>query len=92
MTDDIESVIQEYISEELLTDSSFQLRSDTPLLEGLVDSLGLQRLVAFLEDEFDLALGHFDMEPENFRTVRDIARFVAERVDGGAPGVASARP
>lgn len=58
---------------------------DQPLLEGLVDSLGLMQLVAFIEEEFDIEVGDADMTSGNFRTVSSITAFVEERRGVAAP-------
>jgi acyl carrier protein len=58
---------------------------DQPLLEGLVDSLGLMQLVAFIEEEFDIEVGDADMTSGNFRTVSSITSFVEARRGVAAP-------
>jgi acyl carrier protein len=53
---------------------------DAPLLDsGLVDSVGILRLVAFLEGEFRVRVKDGDLVPANFQTMRSIARFLATR-------------
>jgi acyl carrier protein len=49
---------------------------DTPLLEGLVDSLQVMRLISFVEDEFGVAIDIALVTEENFRTIADIERLV----------------
>lgn len=57
-----------------------QLTDDLPLLEtGVVDSLGILDLVAFIEDEFGVAADDDDLIPENFETIQSMARFVGQR-------------
>ena len=50
--------------------------------EGLLDSLGLMRLVAHLEETYRIVVTDEDLVPEHFGTVGGLARFVASR--GGA--------
>lgn len=52
--------------------------ADTELLEsGLVDSLMLVELLAHLEEAFGVTVTAEDLEIENFRSVKRIARLVA---------------
>jgi acyl carrier protein len=53
---------------------------ETDLIEtGLLDSLGLVELLAELEESFDVSISTDDMELENFRSITNIAGFVAQR-------------
>lgn len=50
---------------------------DEPLLDkGLIDSLGIMRLVAYLEKTFGVRVRDRDLVPKVFRSVRTIAAFV----------------
>ena len=50
---------------------------DTPLLDGIMDSLALMQLVAFLEEEFATEIDDTEVTAENFRTLADIERLVS---------------
>jgi acyl carrier protein len=51
-----------------------------PLLEnGILDSLGILEVVAFLEHEFRITLNDDDLMPDNFRSIECIAAFVQRR-------------
>jgi acyl carrier protein len=43
---------------------------------GIVDSLGILDLVAFLENEFELHISDEELLPENFQTIECIAALV----------------
>jgi acyl carrier protein len=62
----------------------------TKLLDGTLDSLALIELVSFVEAAFDVPVPHHDVAPDNFATVADLSRYVAERQHGlhiaDAPG------
>ena len=45
------------------------------LTNGVLDSLGILDVVAFLEREFQVVLDDDDLVPENFESVKSIARF-----------------
>ena len=53
---------------------------ETDLLEtGLLDSLTFVQLLFHIEQEFGVTVGPDELEIENFRSVSEIARFVATR-------------
>lgn len=55
------------------------ITDDTPLYEGIVDSLGLIDLVAFLEKQFGVRIEDTDLSSDNFQTVMAIAQLVDRR-------------
>lgn len=70
--------IHDFIRREILfEDASAELTDQTPLLEGLLDSMGLMELVAFLEEEFDLEIQDDAIVRDNFATIDAISRAVA---------------
>ena len=77
----METVINEYISQELVPDPALlPLANDTPLLDsGILDSLSLLRLVVFLEERFDITMGDADVLPENFASVDAICAYLRAR-------------
>jgi acyl carrier protein len=53
---------------------------ETDLIEtGLLDSLALVELLAQLEESFYVSISTDDLELENFRSITNIAGFVAQR-------------
>jgi acyl carrier protein len=57
------------------------LTPDTDLLEqGILDSLGVLKLVIFLEQTFGIQVEDEDVVPENFQTLNIIAKFVQEKM------------
>jgi len=59
-----------------------QLNDDASLLEtGIVDSIGILEIVAFLEQEFAVRVDDDDLIPENFGTMANIASFVTRKLD-----------
>ena len=82
---DIGDRIRGFITDEITYENSDkqELTDDTPLLGGLIDSLGLMQLIAFLEEDFDVAIDDAEVTAENFRTVGDIERLVESKVRVG---------
>lgn len=59
---------------------------DADLLRGgLIDSLGVMEIVAFLEETFDIEVDDQDIVPDNFCSVAEITRYVAEKKGVAAP-------
>jgi acyl carrier protein len=72
--------IRRFIEEEIVLEEGMSLTDDTPLLDGVIDSIGLMRMVAFIEDEYDVEVDDAEITADNFRTVGDISRLVERRV------------
>jgi len=73
--------IKDFVKQEILfEDANAALNDDTPLLAGIMDSLGLMQLVAFLEEEFDVEIDDADMTADHFRTITDIVELVNGKV------------
>jgi acyl carrier protein len=52
---------------------------DDLLESGIIDSLGILDLVAFVEKEFGIAVSDEDLLPENFNSVEHLTAFVQNR-------------
>lgn len=52
---------------------------DDLLESGIVDSLGILDLVAFVEKEFGIAVNDEDLLPQNFDSVEHLTAFVRSR-------------
>jgi acyl carrier protein len=80
----VETVINDYISRELVQDPALlPLADDISLLEsGILDSLSLLRLVVFLEERFGVTMGDADLLPENFASVNTICAYLRAREPG----------
>lgn len=50
--------------------------SESLIERGIVDSLGVQRLIAYLEKEFGLQIADTEIVPENFETISCVVEFV----------------
>jgi acyl carrier protein len=69
--------IRQYIVRELLDDDGEGLGDETDLLAlGVLDSIGVLRLMGFLNRTFDVELAPEAMDPEELRTVAAIERLV----------------
>jgi acyl carrier protein len=77
----VETVINDYISRELVQDPALlPLGDETSLLEsGILDSLSLLQLVVYLEERFGIIVGDADLLPENFASVEAICAYLRSR-------------
>lgn len=77
----METVINDYISRELVQDPGLlPLSDEAPLLEsGILDSLSLLKLVIFLEEKFGMSIEDGDLLPENFSSVNAICAYLRAR-------------
>ena len=81
---EISNRIREFIASEIMFEEGGSgLTDDTPLLGGVIDSLGLMQLISFIEEEFDVTIEDSEVTVENFRTLADIERLVSEKAKAG---------
>lgn len=77
-----------YIAEEILgEDTPAGLNARTPLLSsGLLDSLSVEQLLLFLEDELGVQFDEDDYATENFETVDAIDALLRRKLDAARSG------
>jgi acyl carrier protein len=73
--------IKQFIVDEFMPDMSpDELDDDFDLQTGgAVDSLGLLKLVAWMESEFGVSVDESELGPDSLRTVDSIKEFIDER-------------
>ena len=71
-------IIIDYIQEQLLSNQAeINLSAQDDLLgSGLIDSIGIMRLIRFIENTFDIVVPPEDMIIEHFMTVSDIETYI----------------
>jgi hypothetical protein len=50
-----------------------------PLAEGLLDSLAVEQLIAYLEESFDIVFEDEELIAENFGSIETVARLVDDK-------------
>ena len=82
--------IRQFVLENAQAKGISQVGDDESLMEkGIIDSLGIFRLVSFLEDNFRVRISDDEIEHENFQSVNHIEAFVAAKLaKKGAPAPA----
>ena len=73
-----QSVISQFIVDEFIQDiREDQLEPDFDLIvNGVIDSLGLLKVIAWIEERFQLSIEVTEMTPENFASVNAICAFI----------------
>jgi acyl carrier protein len=73
---DLSNRLIRFVREDLLNGRDVALDSDTPLFdEGIVDSLAILRLIAFLELRIGRSIADHEIVMEHFTTVGAIDRY-----------------
>ena len=82
MKEGIKQNIHKYITTEILFSDDGTLNYLKPLLGDVIDSMGIQMLVAFLENEYNITIPDIELIPENFQNINCISGLV-ERLQKG---------
>ncbi len=73
-------VLKEYIREELMNGSNNELdETENLLAAGVIDSLGILRLVSFVEEKFGIEVPDEDVTIDNFQSVKSMSDYVASQ-------------
>ncbi|MCX7867430.1 MAG: acyl carrier protein [Limisphaera sp.] len=78
---ELRTIIGQFIIEDVLAGRQDRLEPDEPLvgMGGVLDSLGLLRLIQFLEEQFQIHVGDGDGGEENFGTLDRLVAFVERK-------------
>ena len=78
----IKDLIKQFIYTEILYgQENIRLEETTQLLdEGIIDSLGIMKLLAFLEETFSIRMSEDELIPENFESVGVISLLVEKKI------------
>lgn len=78
---EMKPVIREYITKEIASGRrSTPIDYDTSLLvQDILDSLSLVKLVMFLESNFSIAVRPEELVPENFSTINAICAYIMSK-------------
>jgi acyl carrier protein len=79
---DIENKIRQFILKNLYYAEDNAIKTDDSFLEtGVVDSMGVMELVAFVQSEFGLEVAQDEIVVENFDSIRKLTSFVKAKLD-----------
>jgi acyl carrier protein len=78
----IEEQIKEFIARNLIFSNNGYPYSeeDSFLAQGIIDSIGIMELVAFVEDNFKISIEDREITPKNFDSVARLAGYVRSKM------------
>lgn len=77
-------ILHEHVVETLLHGDAGDLDEDTPLLElGVIDSLAMVGLLAFLRERFGVVVPDREVSPRNFQSLAALRRLVERLIAAG---------
>jgi len=79
---DSKKMIREFINSTIIDNPNGKnkLKDTDPLLEaGILDSLGMMKLLSFLEETFSVSLEAKELMPENFETVETLSSLIENK-------------
>jgi acyl carrier protein len=78
---DVETAIERFVVDEImLGDSNTKIDPNESLISsGVLDSLALLRLIAFLEEQMGVTVDDSEVIPENFETINEIKSFIEKK-------------
>ncbi len=69
--------LREFIFEELIfVANPEQFNDDDDLLEAGLDSMGIMRLIMYIEDEYGVTLPDTEIEPENVQSFNTLEQWI----------------
>ncbi len=75
--------LKSFIFEELVfIDNPQEFSEDDDLLEAGLDSMGIMRLVIFIEEEYGVLLPDEELEPENLQTLKRLVAWIKRHQQG----------
>ena len=78
---DVADRIRSYVESDLGLHRPGRITNQTPLLNGLIDSLQVMWIISFVEEQFDVSLDIAEVTADNFATVAAIERLVVQKRD-----------
>ncbi|MFK7811726.1 MAG: acyl carrier protein [Maribacter sp.] len=76
----MKETILRYIQTEISNDPSEDIESDEDLFGGgIIDSIGMIKLISFLQEEFSIEVPAEDMTVENFMTVESMIEYISKK-------------
>jgi acyl carrier protein len=79
----VQQALTEYISELAAKTGQAMPTLDQPLLDsegGIIDSMSMWPLIVFIESRFGIVVEDTDIMQENFRTLRELIKFIESKL------------
>ena len=77
----IQEDVRQFVTDDFLFDSSSQFADDDSFIEkGLIDSMGILRLITFVEKKYAIRVLEEELITENWDSVERVAMFVQKKL------------
>jgi acyl carrier protein len=73
----VEEKVRQYIQDELLEGAELPV---DPLAEGMLDSLAIEQLIGYVEDEFGVIFEDEELVAENFASITTVVELVEAKL------------
>ncbi len=74
---DKQTILMDYVKKELMKGRSANISASDDLLSaGIIDSLGVLQMVAFIEERFGFQVPDEDVVYENFHSIQALANYL----------------
>lgn len=76
----METTLLQFVNDDLLAGSGVVVTVDDEIvLDGTVDSLGVTRIIGYIDETFGIAVPAEDVTIEHFRSIATIAEYLRRR-------------
>lgn len=86
-------ILKKFIIEEIAGNNNFEEWNDDDslLAKGVIDSVNILQILAFIEEHFKIKLTDEELIPENFESINSLSILVYQKLSSGSTkcGVAS---
>ena len=79
---ELKEKLRNFILKELCQDGNTKSLADDEQLieEGIIDSMSILNLLAYLDENFNITLSEEELNPENFATLQSICDLVEQKL------------
>jgi acyl carrier protein len=79
---DVQQTIRDFVLQELVTgDEGLTLKDDDSLFQlGIIDSLSIIQLLAFMDSEFDVQIQSGDVNAANFDSIHRLSAYISDKL------------
>lgn len=76
----MDHIIIDFLEKQIVAEGRYQIdKKDNLLEDGIVDSMGMMRLVLYVEEKFNIRIPPEDMSFENFMNVEHIVSYLSKK-------------
>jgi len=80
LNDELEKFLLTEIAIDFDPDKKSLSPDENLISSGIIDSMGILKLTAFMEKKFGIKIGNEEIIPENFQTLNALTEFVEKKI------------